>query len=159
MFQLRIKIECAFGMLVKHWGILRKALPATMPLDKIVALVICLCRLHNYCVNVSLAKKSGPSVPSPLATDSLDIVATSGISLQNSAQGPPEDLAHGGEHHDDAGEEYRCQFQRRGLSLYNELPREKLLRVVREGGFQRPTPKNWVKIQSNIALGFGCLHM
>lgn len=96
-------------------------------------------------MNVTLEKKGLiDSVPSPLAADSLDVVATGGISLQNSQAGPPRDLSGGGEHHDDTGEAYRRQFSRRGLGLYNELPRESLLRMAREGGFKRPTPKNWI---------------
>lgn len=52
--QLRIKIECAFGMLVGRWGIMRKALPATMGLRKTTALVLALCKLHNFCINERL---------------------------------------------------------------------------------------------------------
>jgi DDE superfamily endonuclease len=32
--QLRIRIECAFGMLVNHWGILRRPLPAQFSLNR-----------------------------------------------------------------------------------------------------------------------------
>ena len=49
--QLRIRIECAFGMLVQRWGILRTALPHTMSLTRIVALVNTLARLHNFCID------------------------------------------------------------------------------------------------------------
>jgi hypothetical protein len=49
--QLRIRIECAFGMLVQRWGILRTAIPHTISLTRIVGLVNTLARLHNFCID------------------------------------------------------------------------------------------------------------
>lgn len=49
--QLRIRIKCAFGMLVQRWGILRTALSHTLSLTRIVALVNTLARLHNFCIS------------------------------------------------------------------------------------------------------------
>ena len=49
--QLRICIECAFGMLVNRWGILRKTLSVHFSIHKVVALVSCLCRIHNFLVD------------------------------------------------------------------------------------------------------------
>ncbi len=48
--QLRICVECAFGMLVQSWGILRMVLSSRLSLSKIVALVTALAKLHNYCI-------------------------------------------------------------------------------------------------------------
>ena len=47
--QLRITIERAFGVLVHRWEILRR--PLTCPLSKVGSLVMCLCRLHNFCID------------------------------------------------------------------------------------------------------------
>ena len=131
-------------MLVKRWGLLRKPLPATIPLRKIVALVISLCRLHNYCVNRFIAKVGMYEVPPPLAIDSLEIVATGGVTFQSTSnnQNCPSELLDGGEHHDDTGEAYRRQFSRRNLGN-KQLPRALLLAKVEAGGFKRPTPKKW----------------
>ena len=49
--QLRIRVECGFGMLVQHWVILQTALSHSIPLTRIVALVNTLARLHNYCID------------------------------------------------------------------------------------------------------------
>ena len=49
--QLRIRVECAFVMLTKCWSILRALLPIGIGLEKSVALVNCLAKLHNYCVD------------------------------------------------------------------------------------------------------------
>ena len=46
--QLQINVECAFGMLVQRWSILCRPLPAAMGINKITALSLCLCKLHNF---------------------------------------------------------------------------------------------------------------
>ena len=48
--QLRIIIECAFGILVQRWGILWR--PLLCKFWRIPGLVTCLCRLHNFCINM-----------------------------------------------------------------------------------------------------------
>jgi hypothetical protein len=50
LFQLRIRIECAFGMMVQRWGILRMAMPKGLGIARIIALVNCLAKLHNFCI-------------------------------------------------------------------------------------------------------------
>jgi hypothetical protein len=49
--QLRICIECCFGQLVHHWGILRTALLTKMQIVHVICLVNCLARLHNFCID------------------------------------------------------------------------------------------------------------
>ena len=55
--QVRINIECAFGMLVHRWGCLRKPIPVNVKIPKICALVKCLCILHNYCIDERLLRQ------------------------------------------------------------------------------------------------------
>jgi hypothetical protein len=50
--QLRIRIEMAFGMMYKKWGILWRPLQVDMDRLKLVALTIAM--LHNYCINERL---------------------------------------------------------------------------------------------------------
>ncbi len=50
--QLCICVECAFGMLVLRWGILRFATPLGITIQKTVALVNALAKLHNYCIDL-----------------------------------------------------------------------------------------------------------
>ena len=47
--QLRITIERAFGILVHRWGLLRR--PLSMSILKVPAIVTCLMRLHNFCID------------------------------------------------------------------------------------------------------------
>ena len=55
--QLRINIECAFGILVSRWGCLRRPIPMNTSIQKTTALVRCLCILQNYCINEELLKR------------------------------------------------------------------------------------------------------
>ena len=48
---VRIKVECAFGLLTQRWGILRKPMPRKYTVAKTVATISCLCRLHNFLIN------------------------------------------------------------------------------------------------------------
>ena len=48
--QLRIRVECAFGMLVARWGILRMAISNKITVTRTIALVNTLARLHNFCL-------------------------------------------------------------------------------------------------------------
>lgn len=54
--QLRINIECAFGMLVHRFGMLRKPFPPGVSIDKINAAILALCKLHNFCIDRNCEK-------------------------------------------------------------------------------------------------------
>ena len=45
-----IQVECAFGMLTEHWGIVRSAMPRSITICKTIALVYSLAPLHNFCI-------------------------------------------------------------------------------------------------------------
>ena len=49
--QLRIRVECAFGMLVGPWGLLRAAIPLNISLTRTIAMVHALAKLHNFCIH------------------------------------------------------------------------------------------------------------
>ncbi len=49
--QVCILVECAFGQLVSRWGILRCAIPCNITIVTTIALVSCLARLHNICID------------------------------------------------------------------------------------------------------------
>ena len=58
--QLRIRIENAFALLVRCWGILWR--PLSVQLKNQPNLIMCLCKLHNYCID---EKEILPSVFGP----------------------------------------------------------------------------------------------
>ena len=137
-------------MLVKRWALLRRALPSSISITKIVSLVICLCRLHNYCIRRSTKRSRTGNViiPRSLAADNLEVQAAGGISLSTSSDGmnevAPLELLNGGQHHDDTEDKERRAFQRRGMTKDDVLPRDCLHAMVIDGGFKRPTPQKWV---------------
>jgi len=142
--QLRIKIECAFGQFVNRWGILRRPLPATLGIYKINALVMCLARLHNYCINRRL--KDAPA----LAKDSVEIASHGGIPLERSAlnEMSPDQLLHGGEHFDEWDREglrgeLRAIEKRARRRRGGKLLRDEMLDIVVDKQLRRPRPQAW----------------
>lgn len=60
-WQLRIRIECAFGIFVHDWGMLRKPIPVNISVKKMASLVMALCKLHIFCIAYSGAGLEHPS--------------------------------------------------------------------------------------------------
>jgi len=65
--QLRIRVECVFGMLAARWGILRTAMPSKYTVTKSIGLVFALARLHNFCLD----ERGRRPEEAPMATDPL----------------------------------------------------------------------------------------
>jgi hypothetical protein len=145
------------GMLVNRWGILRRALPATIGLNRCMLLVMCLCRLHNFCITKRLRHKERMSggVPSPLACDQMENTACGGIRVEVNQEHNvevPNSLLHGGHHHDDTSRMDRRKFERqhRQEAINNQLPRDLLHDIVVQRGCKRPEPKQWKEIKKAI---------
>ena len=66
--QCRIIIECAFGILVQRWGILRR--PLLVGYSRVSSLMNCLCKLHNYCID------NGERAPPTKSSDLKEIRKT-----------------------------------------------------------------------------------
>jgi len=58
--QLRIRVECTFGMLVGRWGILRAAIPQNISISRTISLVHELAKLHNFCIDETLEPEGIP---------------------------------------------------------------------------------------------------
>ena len=54
--QVQINIECAFGVLMNRWHLLKSPLSARIPINRINALTSCLCKIHNFCIDHGNAK-------------------------------------------------------------------------------------------------------
>jgi len=137
--QLRIRVECAFGMLVQRWGILRMAMPRNLSVVKICALVVALARLHNFCIGQSNIPERVPAV---LDRDRSHMMNdTSGyVSLRNDNPQQdtvvPTDLLHAGEHFNDVPNNLLRLHRRRNKEA--ELPRTYLFNMIVNGHWQRP---------------------
>ena len=129
---LRINIECAFGMLVHRWGVLRKALPVNISIAKTAQLVRALCMLHNFCIDNNEPVAIGAS-----DSDTFFGLSAGGFS-HNVATARPAQLMDGGDHFDDVPRADRRVHERRT----GDLPREKCVKHLEALGVQRrPAPR------------------
>ena len=137
--QLRINVECAFGMLVHRWSILRRALPAAMGIHKITAMTVCLCKLHNFLIN---RKENIP--PQWTSRDAAHGMIRGSIPMNrqqehNNEPDVPQQLLHGGEHFDDIsmGALRRARYAAAQLNnlarltLFNQVCDQNLVRPIR----------------------------
>jgi hypothetical protein len=115
--QLRITIERAFGMLVKRFGILRKAMPQSIPMKKKIAIVFACCKLHNF-----IMSESGVSI------NILDVSDDSAVDEIMNEEGLPVGLLDGGDHSDDYNEIAVAAF---GRSISKRV--QLRLKVLRSG--------------------------
>jgi hypothetical protein len=150
-------------MLVHRFGILRRAIPSCIGIKKTTALVMALCKLHNYCIERRLLSRAAryegdescssdfdTEVPPPLAADSAEIVMHGGIPMELHEEGlndfSPEQLLHGGEHFDDVDRVLLRRIERQEMKVNGDcpLPRDILHDSVMEQGLTRPTPALWI---------------
>jgi hypothetical protein len=155
--QLRIRVECAFGMFVQRWGILRSAMPCGISIRRTISLVVALGKLHNFCIDhadtsilpatavdqVRLVAQVGGFVPLDQVVaeeDNDESVGDNTNDMTTEGATVPTQLLGGGEHFEDVVLEVR-QGRRRS---YNgvRLPRERLAEdLVRENNYRRPRPR------------------
>jgi hypothetical protein len=144
--QLRIRVECAFGMFTQRWGILRCMIPKQVTLKRTVALVMCLAKLHNFCID----ERDG-GVSQIMARDEANLELEGAVPLEsynsNSAEGQhsqqplPLQLIGAGNHFQDMPASVRRQRRRDLIRMdKNILPRERLLASIRDKQLERPNP-------------------
>ena len=136
--QLRINIECAFGVLVHRWGVLRSPLPMNISLKKTTSLVRALCCVHNWLIDQNEVN----DLPQPSVKDRLSIKSRGGDIICND-QTPVTRLLGGGEHYDDFS---AANHRAKSRSLFSSFPkgqhpREYLLhKLILLGITERPQP-------------------
>jgi hypothetical protein len=79
----------------------------------------------------------------------MEILANGGVAMEDS-QLPPDDMLHGGDHHDDTSKLYRQNFCRSGILTGTAVPRDRLLEIIRSNDFKRPTPIRLFHEQLNL---------
>lgn len=143
--QVRISIECAFGVLVHRWGVLRKPMPVNLSVLKISSMVLALGKLHNFCIDHGCEEMESPS-----ARDVMNITMDGGLFFPrmdnrrdavweydyniNSAD-RMDDLLDGGEHTED-----HTTAQRRKYRHDKDLPCHRILADVCKHDYERPEP-------------------
>lgn len=131
---VRIRIECAFGVLLSRWGFLRKKAPQQYTMQKTISTVSALCRLHNFLID----HKQDHNIM-PTNEDRLYLMLHGAAPL-DAARGQHNhvyapQLADAGHHQDDHDRRRTAREEAEGM---RELPRERLLRHVRESHLHRP---------------------
>jgi hypothetical protein len=142
--QVRMNIECTFGIFTSRWRLLKSPLSSQLSLSKVVALVFCLAKLHNFCIDQRL--KESPTTTSNTAS-TIPIVPerhhhdTLTVFDSDNPEDPPQDLLHGGAHFDDV------DGGRRGAGFHINsttsqatdplIPRDLMLEIISVGGWDR----------------------
>ena len=149
--QRRMKIECAFSVLVQQWGFLRKIAPFKYRLTKTMATVQCLCQLHNYLINERLSHQASRNeetrkvhdIPSVTGIDNMRLILQGAVLLEKRDQvhAPghlmPGQLMDAGHHRDDdhdglPSRAIRCEGEGQ------RLPRDEMFDTVVRSGNKRP---------------------
>ena len=135
--QVRITIERAFGILVHRWGILRR--PLSMSILKVPAIVTCLMRLHNFCIDNGESRRT----PAPRTRDERHIRrrAASQRTQDNERQsavtldsnGVPTALVGSGHHFEDVSRRRRPAPSNDGVT-----PMRKMMQQVANADLRRP---------------------
>ena len=135
--QVRIRIECAFGMLTHRWAILRSAIPMGISVKRAVSLVMALAKLHNFCID----ETDADSIPSILAADELEIEIQGGVPLETSPNGMlvPRQLLDSADHFNDLDRAARRRRERYYHNLNQQLPRDRLHDVIADANLSRPS--------------------
>jgi DDE superfamily endonuclease len=81
--ELHCTAACAFGRLVKRWGFLWKKAPQNFSISKIISTVVCLCQLHNFCINKSLQNHTNLNPPNLCDSDEAFIYQNGGIPMES----------------------------------------------------------------------------
>jgi len=145
--QVRIRIECAFGMMVHRWGILRMAMPKGLGIVRIIAMVNALAKLHNFCIEeVSHGRDSSTTaLLQQLSVDTLHIVNNEDgyVPMEASREHGiplPRALMEPGHHFGDIPRNARRQRERANAGD-DILPQQRLLKQVIDSHLKRPTIK------------------
>ena len=123
-------------MLAHRWGILHKPINCNISICRTTAMVMALCKLHNFCIDAN-----DENIAQPTAQDTAQIHIEGGVPLDGRI-GQPTQLTDCGHHFEDTNRNFRRNTEREALRNNDDeqLPRDKLHDMVVQGGFVRPKP-------------------
>ena len=140
--QVRINIECSFGILTNRWRLLKTPLSAKISISRINALISCLCKLHNFCIDNGNARP-----PERYSHDALTLMDFMDSDESEDSESPrPIGLLGGGEHFADVSGGRREQIRlsrhqhQRNNNAHCEFPRNTMLEQVTQLDIHRPRP-------------------
>lgn len=140
--QLRITIERTFGVFVHRWAILRK--PLTVALPRVAPLIMCLGKLHNFCINQKESQcpasyvKDGQYLARTMSMLKTHFSKRIGVSKDDgvvpiTSAGLPTSLLRGGHHFNDCPA--NC---RRSSSDNGHTPMDEMREQVKKMNLTRP---------------------
>jgi hypothetical protein len=125
---------------VQRWGLLRMAIPRNIRVSKVVALVIALAKIHNFCIDESNVTKQLPLMDD---RDRFHVMNADGgyVSLSNDDPQQttcvPTELMHRGMHFIDIPDNVlRAHRRHREVT---KLPQTVLFQMIADEHWQRPT--------------------
>jgi hypothetical protein len=148
--QLRIIIECAFGRLVVRFGFLQQKAPQHYTIQKIIATVLCLCKLHNFCTNKSLEHRGTLDPPERTEGD-VELMRLNGgyLPLQTVYHQElecdtalPMDLMNAGNHNEGTTQHFRSVHEESMNLGHEKLPCEIICDLVAHQHLHRPPLRN-----------------
>ncbi len=140
--QVCIQVECTFGQLVLRGVILRSAFSCNVTIVKTIALVCCLARLHNFCIDRVEKSKDHDKDILPLDLEHLvnrEVVYVLMVNLMDSNHDVliPRDIIEGGNHFNDCPRAARGCRQAEVVGII-ESPQTMLLNHVINSHKTRP---------------------
>ena len=156
--QLRIKIECAFGILVQRFGYLRKKTAMRHSMTKVMAIVASMCRIHNWLIDRRVGPITTASIPPHTDEDALSMALEGAVPLEvrpghsRNERFPNQLLDVGNHFNDDPNRRIRRTVAHprpptttTGIRDSNrfdrgKLPRENMCIKVMNLGMRRPAP-------------------
>ena len=143
--QVRINIECAFGILTNRWRLHKTPLSAKISISRINALISCLCKLHIFCIDNGNARP-----PERYSHDPLTLMDFMDSDEPDDSESPhPLGLLGGGEHFADVGgggrEQLRLPHRRlEPNNAQSELLQNSMLRHIAEMDIHHPCPFEYI---------------
>ena len=114
-------------------------MPVGITLAKTTALVYCLFKLRNYCID------EREHVKLPTFQDTATISMVGGVPMERSRWGhlAPDQLLGGGHHTDDGTDRYFRRSQQVQSMGLQDMPQQTMLQVVIDKDLTRKMPKGW----------------
>jgi hypothetical protein len=96
--QLQIRMDCTFGIRTLRWAILRSPIPVNVSIEKSIALVIALAKLHNYCIDCddTVTPSTASDKWQSEVNGAFPLVATTEAHHDLNRDRPPRQLLDGG---------------------------------------------------------------
>lgn len=134
----RMAIECAFGVLIRRWGILWR--PLEVAFDRRAALVGCCMRLHNFCIDQRISEEHLPAMDGEMG---IAVPGEPGVVVDRWEKRPVFDREGRPVYALSIVDEAALSGGGGGGGVDANSTRERLRAGVESDGVSRPAPMRW----------------